>query len=149
MFKKIFFHALVASVLTSLAAIIYNRIYFFATEVDFSKVINIGSIISLSVMACFVAGIIYYGMLRLFKRKGEVIFNFVLSIISFCTVMYPISVSLPLDIKYPELFPGLAVPMVFFPAMAWYTVKPIFNPSESIKFEKSRTNKMLQTQEHT
>jgi len=143
MFKKIFFHALVASTLTMLAAIIYNRIYVFATEADFSKVINTGSIISLSVITCFSIGIIYYGMIRLFKRKAEVIFNFVLSTVSFCTVMYPISVTLPLDIIFPELFPGLAVPMVFFPAMAWYTAKPIFSASEITKFEKSKTNIVL------
>jgi len=126
MFKKIFFHALVAIVLTALAAIIYNRIYFFATEADFSKIINTGSIISISVIVCFLAGIINYCMTRLFRAKGEIIFNFLLSILSFCAVIYPITVSLPLDIKYPELFPGLAVPMVFFPAIAWYTVKPFF-----------------------
>jgi hypothetical protein len=149
MFKKIFFHALVAGVLTALAATIYNRIYFFATEANFSKIINISSIISLSVLICFLIGIIYYGMMRLFKRKGQIIFNFFLSIISFCAVMYPISVSLPLDIKYPELFPGLAVPMVFFPAMAWYTIKPIFNASEITKFEKGRSNAVLETAEST
>ncbi len=143
MFKKIFFHALVASILTMLAAIIYNRIYVFATEADFSKVINTGSIISLSVITCFSIGIIYYGMIRLFKRKAEVVFNFVLSTVSFCAVMYPISVTLPLNIKFPELFPGLAVPMVFFPAMAWYTTKPIFSAPEITKFEKSKTNIVL------
>jgi len=35
-----------------------------------------------------------------------------------------------LDVKTPELFPGLAVPMVFFPAMAWYTLKPLFAVKE-------------------
>jgi len=26
----------------------------------------------------------------------------------------------------PELFPGLVVPMLFFPALAWFTLKPLF-----------------------
>ncbi len=43
--------------------------------------------------------------------------------------MIPISVTLPLSIQFPELFPGLAVPMIFFPALAWYTVKPLFTNS--------------------
>ena len=143
MFKKSFYNALFASVLTAIAAIIYNRIYFFATEADFSRIINAGSIISVSVITCFAAGIVYYALMRLLKRKGEIVFNFLLSIISFCAVMYPISVSLPLEIKFPELFPGLAVPMVFFPALAWHTVKPIFNSPESSKFGKSETPKQL------
>ena len=130
MFKKIFFHAVVASVLATAAALIYNRIYFFATEADFSKVINSGSIAGLNVLACFIAAFIYWGLLSWLKRKGEVIFNFVFSTASFVCVAIPVSVTLPLDIKFPELFPGLAVPMVLFPALAWYTVKPLFTLNE-------------------
>jgi len=89
MFKKIFIHAVVASVLATTAALIYNRIYFFATETDFSKVINAGSIVGLNVFACFIAAFIYWGLLRWLKKKGEVIFNFVFSIASFACVAIP------------------------------------------------------------
>lgn len=126
MFKKIFFHSLIAGMLASVAGIIYNRIYFFATETDFSKVLNTGSIIGLNIMVCVVAGMLYWVLVKSLKKKGEVVFNFLFSIISFACVMIPISVSLPLKVQSPELFPGLGVPMVFFPAMAWYTVKPLF-----------------------
>ena len=64
------------------------------------------------------------------EEKGEIVFNFVFSIVSFACVIIPISITLPLDIQFPELFPGLAVPMAFFPAMAWYTVKPLFTTTE-------------------
>jgi hypothetical protein len=47
--------------------------------------------------------------------------------------MIPISISLPLDIKFPELFPGLGVPMVFFPSLAWYTINPLFQPEPARK----------------
>ena len=126
MFKRIFFHALVASVLAALACFIYYRIYYFATEIDFSKVANIQSFIGFCVMFCMLAAICNYLCLRLFKSRGSVIFNFILSIASFALVVFPISLSLPLDIKSPELFPGLAVPMMFFPALAWYTLEPVF-----------------------
>lgn len=126
MFKKIFFHSLIAGVLASIAGIIYNRIYFFATETDFSKVLNTGSIIGLNIMVCLLAGMLYWALVKSLKKKGDIVFNFLFSIISFACVMVPISVSLPLKVQSPELFPGLAVPMVFFPAMAWYTVKPLF-----------------------
>ena len=59
-------------------------------------------------------------------KTGEIVFNFLFSIGSFACVMVPISMTLPLDVQFPELFPGLAVPMVFFPALSWYTVKPLF-----------------------
>ena len=126
MFKKIFFHGLVASLLASIAAIIYNRIYFFATEADFSKVLNPISIIALNAIICLLAVFIYWPLLTWLKKKGEIVFNFAFSIISFACVIIPISIALPLDIQFPELFPGLAVPMVFFPAIAWYTIKPLF-----------------------
>jgi hypothetical protein len=126
MFKKIFFHSLIAGILASVAGIIYNRIYFFATETDFSRVLNTGSIIGLNIMVCLIAGMISWALLKWLNKKGELVFSFLFSIISFACVMIPISITLPLKIQSPELFPGLAVPMVFFPAMAWYTVRPLF-----------------------
>ena len=132
MFKKIFFHGLTAAVLASVAALIYSRIYFFATEADFSKVLSTASVIGLNALICFTAAFLFWGLHALLKSKGEIVFNFVFSIVSFACVIIPISLTLPLDIQFPELFPGLAVPMMFFPAVAWYTVRPLF-PSENTR----------------
>jgi hypothetical protein len=126
MFKTNFLHALLASVLASLAGIIYYRIYFFATEVDFSKVLNTVKIIGLSVLVSMFAALLNFFLTRLLKKRGEIVFNFLFSVISFAAVMIPISISLPLNVKFPELFPGLAVPMIFFPVIAWFTVSPLF-----------------------
>lgn len=126
MFKRTFLHAVLASILASLAGIIYNRIYYFSTEVDFTQVLNTGRIIALSVLTTMVAAFLKYFLIRLLKSRGEIVFNFFFSIVSFAAVIIPISVSLPLNVKSPELFPGLAVPMVFFPVVAWYTVNPFF-----------------------
>jgi len=126
MFKKVFFQSLIAGILSSLAGIIYYRIYFFATEADFSKVLNTGTIIGLNIMVCLLAGMVFWLLVKSFRKRGEIAFNFLFSIISFACVMIPISISLPLKIQFPELFPGLAVPMVFFPAIAWYTIRPLF-----------------------
>jgi hypothetical protein len=126
MFRRIFFHGLSAGILSAIAAIIYNRIYFFATEVDFSKVLNTGSLIGINLIICLLAAFLYWGLIVWLKNKGEIVFNFIFSIVSFACVMVPISLTLPLSIVYPELFPGLAVPMVFFPVVAWHTIKPLF-----------------------
>lgn len=127
MYKKIFFQSLLAAVLASIAAIIYYQVYFFATEADFSKVLNTYSITGINLIICLVAGFIYWPLVKWQKKKGEIIFNFFFSVISFAAVIIPISISLPLDIEFPELFPGLAVPMVFFPAVSWYTIRPLFS----------------------
>jgi hypothetical protein len=126
MYKRIFFHALVSAALAAIAGIIYYRIYFFATEADFSRILNPLSISAISIFVCMIASFIYLALVKWLDRTGEIIFNFLFSITSFACVMVPISLSLPLDIKFPELFPGLAVPMVFFPALAWMTSRPLF-----------------------
>ena len=126
MYKKIFYHAITASALSALAAMIYYRIYYFATLADFSKIVNYKSIIGMSIIVCMIASFVYYGIHKWLNKKADIVFNFLFSILSFAAVMFPISLSLPLDIQFPELFPGLAVPMMFFPAMAWFTLKPLF-----------------------
>jgi hypothetical protein len=65
-----------------------------------------------------------------FKSKAEIIFNFSFAILSFASVIIPISISLPLNIKNPELFPGLAVPMHFFPVLSWLTTMPLFRETK-------------------
>jgi len=126
MFKKIFFFSITAGILSAISCIIYNRIYFFATETDFSKVLNMGTLVGINLIACIIAGAGYWALTKWFKKTGEVIFNFAFSILSFASVIIPISISLPLAIKSPEIFPGLAVPMHFFPALAWFTIRPLF-----------------------
>jgi hypothetical protein len=126
MYKRIFLHSITAGILAAIAANIYNRIYFFATEADFSRVLNAVSMTGINILICMIAGLVYWGLAKWLTKKGEIVFNFLFSIFSFAAVMIPISLTLPLKIQFPELFPGLAVPMVFFPAMAWYTLKPLF-----------------------
>ncbi|MEP6949548.1 MAG: hypothetical protein ABI863_09760 [Ginsengibacter sp.] len=115
MFKKIFFHSIIAGILASVDGIIYNRIYFFATETDFSRVLNNGSIIALDIMVCLAAGMIYWVLLKLLKKKGEAVFSFLFSIISFACIMIPISITLPLKVQSPELFPALPYQWYFSP----------------------------------
>jgi len=133
MFKKVFLQAILASLLAFIASVIYRKIYFFATEVDFSKVLSLGRMAALNILVSMLAAFLYYGLTNLMKGRGAIIFNFLFSMLTFVCVMIPISITLPLNVQSPELFPGLGVPMVFFPAMAWYTVNPLFDKKEAIK----------------
>jgi hypothetical protein len=116
--------------MAALAAIIYNRIYLFATEADFSSIVNAGTIISLNLIACLIFSIAFYFFTRITKGKRAVLFNLLISVLSFACIIIPISISLPLSVKNPELFPGLAIPMIFFPALAWFTFRPLFTFEE-------------------
>jgi hypothetical protein len=124
--KTVFIRSLVAGILAALAANIYNQIYFFATQVDFSSVANVITMTAVNIFVSFLAGLLYVLITKLFKKRGALVFNLVYSMGSFACVMIPIAYTLPLSQPFPELFPGLAVPMVFFPALAWMTVDPLF-----------------------
>jgi hypothetical protein len=126
MSRKIFFHGLWAGILSAIASIIYDRIYFFATEINYSKLVNIGSLAGINLLACLLAAFGFSLFQKWFGNKGEIIFNLSFVILSFASIVLPFSISLPLDIQNPELFPGLAVPMHFFPALAWLTIRPAF-----------------------
>ena len=112
--------------MAALAAIIYNRIYFYALEADFSSIINPGTMISMNLIVCLAFSIGYFFFRKIPGKSGNFIIHILISIFSFTAVIIPISISLPLSVKNPELFPGLAVPMVLFPALAWFTFKPLF-----------------------
>jgi hypothetical protein len=130
MFKKHFYHGLTSGIMAALAAIIYSRIHYFATQADFSGIINPGTMISLNLIVCLIISIAYFFFVRFTKKNRVLVFNILISILSFAAVIIPISISLPLSVRNPELFPGLAVPMIFFPVLAWFTFKPLFFTEE-------------------
>jgi hypothetical protein len=124
--KTLFLQSLVAGVLAAIAANIYNQIYFFATEIDYSNIINVASLFSLNIIVSLIAGLVYWLLTILFKTRGPIVFNLVYSVASFTSVIIPIAITLPLSTPSPELFPGLTVPMVLFPVIAWMTIDPLF-----------------------
>ena len=126
MFKRIFYWGISAGIASAVAALIYNRVYFFITEANFSKVVNLPSLVGANLLACMLAALLYWVCKRSLPKKGELFFNFVFAILSFASIILPIAVHLPVDIQFPELFPGLTIPMHFFPALAWHTLRPIF-----------------------
>jgi hypothetical protein len=127
MFKKDFIHGIIAGILASIAGIIYYRVYFFANEANFSGIVNTYSIIGMNLSVSIIIGVIHAAFTTWLKKNAELYFNLVLSILSFAMILIPISISLPLNNESPELFPGLVVPMLFFPALAWLTIQPVFS----------------------
>ena len=126
MFRRIFYWGLSAGIGSAVAALIYNRVYFFITEANFTKLVNTGSLIGSNLLACMLAAFGYWGFTKWFPRKGELVFNIVFAVLTFASILIPIAIHLPLDIQFPELFPGLTIPRHFFPALAWHTLRPLF-----------------------
>ena len=112
--------------LAGIAGVIYAKIYFTANEADFSKVASTVSILAASLFGGVLAAIGYTLSDRLLKTKGEIVFNFIFTLLSFASLLMPIGHRFSPPIDTPELFPGMVIPMHFFPALGWYTLKPLF-----------------------
>ncbi|WP_276133262.1 hypothetical protein [Polluticoccus soli] len=125
--KKVFAHGVIAGVLAALAGGIYLTIYKNTLEVSFDQIVNIPSIAGSCVFATMLIAGGYAVLLKTNKLRFSGWYNVAVAVISFATIIGPISMSLPLDIESPEMFPGLIVPMHFFPALAYFTIAPLFN----------------------
>jgi hypothetical protein len=124
--KKTFFHGILAGILAAVAGIIYFNIYQNTLGTEFNKIVNIGSISGVSILACMIIALGYWLLEKFHKENLKGIYNIAVALLSFASIISPISMSLPLDIKDPELFPGLVVPMHFFPALAFFCLVPFF-----------------------
>jgi ABC-type branched-subunit amino acid transport system permease subunit len=126
MFKKSLLLGIVSGLLAGVAGVIYARVYYSINEADFSKVASAVHILAASLFGGVLAAIGYSLLTRWLKDKGEIVFNLLFTLISFATLLAPIAMRLPRNIDTPELFPGMVIPMHFFPALAWFTLKPMF-----------------------
>jgi ABC-type branched-subunit amino acid transport system permease subunit len=126
MFKKSLALGIVSGLLAGIAGAVYARVYHQSLGADFSKVASTVRILAASLFGGVLAAIGYTLLDRWLKSRGEIVFNILFSLLSFATLLAPFAVKLPLDLETPELFPGMVIPMHFFPALAWFTLKPIF-----------------------
>ena len=126
MFKRSLSLGIIAGLLAGMASLVYQKVYASSLGEDFATIAKPVAIISISLFAGLVAALLYWSLNNWLRNKGEIIFNFVFVILSFASILAPFAMKLPFDIETPELFPGLIVPMHFFPALAWFTLKPLF-----------------------
>jgi ABC-type branched-subunit amino acid transport system permease subunit len=126
MLKKSLALGLISGLLAGIAGVIYAHLYYTINEADFSKVASTINILAASLFGGVLAAIGYTLLDKWLKTRGEIVFNLVFTLISFISLLAPIAVRLPRNIDTPELFPGMVIPMHFFPALAWFTLKPLF-----------------------
>ena len=126
MFKQLLFLGIVSGLLAGLAAFIYQRVYSTALGVDFSAIAKPAAVVISSTVGCIIAAVGYWILSKLLKGNTEPVFNLLFAILSFASILPAFSTKLPLDVTSPELFPGLVIPMHFFPALAFFTLEPLF-----------------------
>ena len=130
MFKKSLILGIVSGLLAGVAGLIYAHLYYSINEADFSKIASSIRIMASSLAGGVLAAIGFWALDKWLKDKGEIVFNLLFSLLSFASLLTPIAYRFPRELANelgtPELFPGMVIPMHFFPALAWFTLKPLF-----------------------
>jgi hypothetical protein len=124
--KKISIHVLISALLAIVASLIYNLIYSSAFELNFGSVLTIGGIIGSTLIGCTLMGMGYYVGYKWKGEKSIPWINILISVLSFASIVGVLGIQLPLTMESPEMFPGLAIPMHFFPALSFFTISPFF-----------------------
>ncbi len=124
--KKISIHVLISALLAIVASLIYNLIYSSAFELNFGSVLTIGGIIGSTLIGCTLMGMGYYVGYKWKGEKSIPWINILISVLSFASIVGVLGIQLPLTMESPEMFPGLAIPMHFFPALSFFAISPFF-----------------------
>lgn len=129
MLKKLLILGVVSGVLAGIVGLIYQKVYASSLGDGFTNVAKPVNIMVSCLLGCLIAAVGYFLLSKVLKSNTEAVFNLLFTVITFATILGPIAAKLPLETEMPELFPGLAIPMHFFPALAWFTLKPLFAKS--------------------
>jgi hypothetical protein len=125
--QKIFILGAVSTLLSSLACIIYAKVYSEAFLVNFGKVAGTTNFIAASAIGCFLMAVGYKVATNWKGEKAIGWLNLIYSVLSFASIIGVFGFSLPMDIESPEMFPGMVIPMHFFPVLSLLTIYPFFN----------------------
>lgn len=124
--KNTFILGAISTVLSALACIVYAQIYTGALVVNYDKVTGVSQFISASAVGCF---LISLGYMLVIKWKGDQLtgwLNIFYGVVSFASIAGVFGFNLPLEVQSPELFPGMVVPMHFFPLLSVLLIYPFF-----------------------
>lgn len=124
--KKLLWHGLLSSLLSAVAGVVYFEIYQYLLLTEFDAVINWGSIIGASTFGCVLMMLGYWALVRFKMTRYLGWVNALYAVLSFLSIFGAMDAALPYEVSSPELFPGLAVPMHFFPAMVFFGLAPFF-----------------------
>ena len=131
MFKHLFFLGIGSALLSSTACMIYSKLYF-STLVDFSEAAGYLKLISGCFMFCMSAVFLSYLMAKIISNKAwsEFMINLIISAVSMGLVFIILGSDDPVfkneDAQLMiDYYKGFIMPMLFFPALAWFTLKPI------------------------
>ena len=124
--KHLLWHGILSGLLAGLAGVIYFEIYQYLMLTEFNAVVNWGSIFGASVLGCLLMTLSYWVLSKFNLERFVGWLNVLIALLSFASILGAMNTALPLDMEFPELFPGLVVPMHFFPALSFFCIYPFF-----------------------
>jgi hypothetical protein len=124
--KKHLIHGSAAGALAAVASIIFLNIYKQLYLVDFSAVIDEVAITASSIIGCVLMAVGYIILDKIKKQNLYGAMNILIMVLSFLSIVPVMGMTLPLEVEFPELFPGMVVPMHFFPAVTFFGLTPFF-----------------------
>jgi hypothetical protein len=132
MFKNIFFLGLTSSFLATAACMVYSQMYF-SILVDFSEATGIMTVLTNCLIGAMAACFVFIALTKLIKKTfiAEFVFNLLVTLASISAVFLLLKSNDPVFVNEDaqlmiDYYKGFVMPMLFFPALAWFTLKPIF-----------------------
>jgi len=128
LFARSILLGLTAGVLSAVACLIFAMVYKETQYLDFSSLIGTGAYFGACIFGCVLASIGYWTFKRFVPVFGTIIFNLLFTLLTFASILGPISYIWPpeADTEIITYFPMYAMTLHFFPALIWYTLKPLF-----------------------
>ncbi|MEN9977780.1 MAG: hypothetical protein RLZZ493_799 [Bacteroidota bacterium] len=131
MFARIFSLGIISSLFATVVSVVYTSFYT-NVIVDFSEVASVVKILAYNVMIGTFASILFFGISKIITNKSiaTFLFNLLLSGVSIALVFYVLKSNDPTfkneDAELmKDFFKGFLMPMLFFPALSWFTFKPL------------------------
>lgn len=124
--KKATLLGLISAIFSIQLSLLFNQIYSKGLDVNFSKVLTYTGIVIANLIGCFLMAIGYYIIIKFDRLRLLAFFNILIVVVSFISIIGVFGFQLPMEIEYPELFPGLAIPMHFFPCISYLSLIPFF-----------------------
>lgn len=101
--------------------------------VDFTEATGLIKVLSYSLLCAMSACFLFVGLNKLIKKQfiAEFIFNLLVTLASIIAVFLLLKSNDP-EFKNEDAqlmvdyYKGFVMPMLFFPALAWFTLKPLF-----------------------